>query len=335
MTDEMGRDNMKRLLLALASTLLFSCNAPQQEDISTIYTQAAATIGAEITFTAASLPSPTFLSTEAPTLLPLPSPTQPSTESSTLLLLSSPTLELTQPPTNIVSSSAMVLDEITGASCIPANALQTGTVVDVIDGDTIKVLLDDDGLIYSTRYIGMNTPEDTSQIEYFGPEATRRNRELVAFKKVTLVKDVSEKDRFGRLLRYIIADNVFVNHQLVVEGFANTASYPPDIACIDTFRAVESQASAAKLGLWGAPPTQVPLPTSPPNQVVLPPSSSGSGSSGGNTPCNCTGPDLDCGDFGTHAAAQACYDHCVGQGFGNIFRLDGNDNDGLACESLP
>ena len=46
-------------------------------------------------------------------------------------------------------------------------------------------------------------------------------------------------------------------------------------------------------------------------------------------------PDLNCGDFTTHRAAQACYDYCVSLGYGNIYRLDGHDKDGLACESLP
>jgi len=51
-------------------------------------------------------------------------------------------------------------------------------------------------------------------------------------------------------------------------------------------------------------------------------------------PCNCAGPDLNCSDFATHAAAQACFDYCRQQGYGDVFRLDG-DNDGSACESLP
>lgn len=44
-------------------------------------------------------------------------------------------------------------------------------------------------------------------------------------------------------------------------------------------------------------------------------------------PCNCS-------DFSTHSAAQACYDYCNQQGYGDVFRLDG-DSDWVACESLP
>ena len=67
------------------------------------------------------------------------------------------------------------------------------------------------------------------------------------------------------------------------------------------------------------PPTAVPQPTNPPAPAAV---------------CNCTGPDLNCSDFGSHASAQACFDYCVSLGYGDIFRLDGN-NDGDACESLP
>ena len=137
-----------------------------------------------------------------------------------------------------------------------------------------------------------------------------------------MIKDVSETDIYGRLLRYILVDNIFVNYELVAQGYANTASFPPDIACIPTFQEAEQKASASKLGLWNAPPTLVAVPTS-----------SGAGS-GGNAPCNCSGSDLDCGDFSSHASAQACYDYCKSLGLGDIFRLDGDGN-GRACENQP
>lgn len=57
-------------------------------------------------------------------------------------------------------------------------------------------------------------------------------------------------------------------------------------------------------------------------------------SSGVPATCSCNGPDLDCPQMGTHAAAQACFDYCLGQGRGDYYRFDA-DNNGLACESLP
>lgn len=183
---------------------------------------------------------------------------------------------------------------VTSGDCIPNNPQQTGVVVDVVDGDTIKVLLDADGKTYSVRYIGMDTPENTSQVEFFGPEATAKNSELVYGKTVTLIKDVSETDRYGRLLRYVIADGIFVNYELVMQGYANTASYPPDIACIPTFQLVEGQASASKLGFWAVPPTVPPY--VPPTVIVVPQQPSSNPSSC----CKVCGPN-----------SQPCGDSCI------------------------
>lgn len=283
-------------------------------------------------------------------LAPAPEPTMDSGEIATYAfetaqvlnvqtqVAASPTVEPSLMPTETQFSLPPVTDTqvplatatdafipVTGGDCIPNNPPQIGLVVDVVDGDTIKVLLDEDGKTYSVRYIGMDTPENTSQVEYFGLEATTMNSELVYGKAVILIKEVSETDQFGRLLRYVIADNLFVNYELVAQGYANTASYPPDIACIPTFQRAEGQASTAKLGLWAASPTQV---------IILPLPTASSGSSSGNAPCNCSGSDFDCKDFNTHASAQSCFNYCRSTGFGDVFRLDGDD-DGSACESLP
>jgi len=148
--------------------------------------------------------------------------------------------------------------------CIPANPPQLGLVTRVVDGDTIHAIVD--GQDFPIRYIGIDTPENTTKVEPFGAEATQKNAELVNGKVVTLVKDVSETDKYGRLLRYVLVDNAFVNLVLVQEGFANAVTYPPDVACADAFLQAERQAREANLGLWGllvipalaqpTPPTQ-------------------------------------------------------------------------------
>ena len=273
---------------------------------------------------------------------PSPSATPESLETNSVVISTSiqaPQIEQptgTFAPTNTSVSTAVNTDAplptatlahtAQGASCIPNNPPQTGKVVDVVDGDTIKVLLDQDGQTYTVRYIGMDTPEYTSQVEFYGSEAATKNVELVFGKTAQLIKDVSETDVYGRLLRYVIVDNIFINYELVAKGYANTASYPPDIACIPTFQGAEQQARATNLGLWNAPPTLV---------VVAPEVPITGGNDSGSVVCNCSGPDLDCKDFSSHASSQACHDYCQSLGLGDIFRLDGNDNDGLACESLP
>ena len=77
-------------------------------------------------------------------------------------------------------------------------------VVNVVDGDTINVLLD--GTEHRVRYLGIDTPETvypTRGEEPFGKEASACNRELVEGATVFLEKCVSETDQFDRLLRYV------------------------------------------------------------------------------------------------------------------------------------
>jgi endonuclease YncB( thermonuclease family) len=95
-------------------------------------------------------------------------------------------------------------------------------VTRVIDGDTIDVNIN--GVVQRVRYIGIDTPEYTSTKEYYGAEATAKNRSLVEGRTVTLVKDVSETDRYDRLLRYVLVGNVFVNYELVRLGFATAGN---------------------------------------------------------------------------------------------------------------
>ncbi len=133
--------------------------------------------------------------------------------------------------------------------------LPQARVTRVVDGDTIEVNMD--GRRYTVRYIGVDTPESVAPgqpVECYGREASRRNRELVEGKTVLLEKDVSETDRFGRLLRYVWTDGVMVNAVLVAEGYAQVATFPPDVKYVDLFRRLQEEARAQGRGLWGACP---------------------------------------------------------------------------------
>lgn len=120
---------------------------------------------------------------------------------------------------------------------------ETATVNFVVDGDTIDVTLN--GQRYRVRYVGINTPE-SDEVCY--REATNANAALVNGKTVTLVKDTSNTDRFDRLLRYVYVDGIFVNAQLVAQGWAEVVSYPPDTAYFETFKSLEIAAAQAGLG---------------------------------------------------------------------------------------
>ena len=116
----------------------------------------------------------------------------------------------------------------------------------VIDGDTIELANGE-----KVRYIGIDTPEK-KQDECFNQEATQKNKELVEGKMVQLVSDVSNRDRYGRLLRYVYVDDTFVNDLLVKQGFAQATSYPPDIKYQDLFSQSQRIAQEKNLGLWSS-----------------------------------------------------------------------------------
>ncbi len=120
---------------------------------------------------------------------------------------------------------------------------ETGRVVQVIDGDTIDVDLN--GQVFRVRYVGVNTPE---RDETCYRPAVDANRLLVEGKTVRLVRDVSDTDRFGRLLRYVYVGDLLVNRALVEQGYAEVVLYEPDRAQYDLFRRLEQEARAAGRG---------------------------------------------------------------------------------------
>ena len=128
-------------------------------------------------------------------------------------------------------------------------------VIKVVDGDTIDVSID--GQKYRVRYIGIDTPETvhpTRGVEPYGKEASARNKELVAGRTVSLEKDISETDRFGRLLRYVWLDeSTMVNAVLVEEGYAQVSTYPPDVRHVDMFLNLQREARTEGRGLYGNP----------------------------------------------------------------------------------
>jgi micrococcal nuclease len=207
----------------------------------------------------------------------------------------------------------------------PTGKTTEASVVRVVDGDTIVVAYG--GRQYKVRYIGMNTPEtvDPSRpIQWMGPEASAANKTLVAGKSVVLEKDVSETDRYGRLLRYVwLTDGVawtLVNLELINEGFASVSTYPPDVKYVDVYLAAERDARATAVGLWGEAPIAEPAPdaTAKPlaNTTKCHPS---------YTPCLPIVADLDCSDVRAMGKAPVTVKGP------DDYRLD-RDGDGMGCE---
>lgn len=118
----------------------------------------------------------------------------------------------------------------------------------VVDGDTFVTR---DGS--RVRLIGVNTPEISGRAEHYGEEAAAYTKRMLTGQTVWMFRDVSETDRYGRLLRFIFiqGDPLMFNERLVREGYANAATYPPDVSLADRFREAERKARSAGSGLWG------------------------------------------------------------------------------------
>jgi micrococcal nuclease len=245
------------------------------------------------------------------------------------------------PPVGYVPPTAVLLPPTDTPAPAPAAPTETASafagmvpaqVVEVVDGDTIKVVID--GAQYTVRYIGIDTPETVHpdmDVQWMGPEASAANKAMVAGQTVYLEKDVSETDRYGRLLRYIwLADGRMVNEELCRQGYAQVSTYPPDIHYQDRFLAAQQAARDAGLGLWGIPPEQAVEPTATwtpipvPTVYVAPTQPAQNCDPSYPTVCiPPPPPDLDCGQI-PYRRFQV-----VGA---DPHRFDG-DHDGVGCES--
>jgi micrococcal nuclease len=145
---------------------------------------------------------------------------------------------------------------------------EVATVTRVVDGDTIEARIEervdgpaggeaDLGQTYDIRLIGIDTPESVkpgTPVECFAKEASAAAEALLEGESVRLVKDVEETDRYQRLLRYVYIGEEMANARLVVNGYANAYTYPPNVRHADLFVQLEREAREGDRGLW-APET--------------------------------------------------------------------------------
>lgn len=164
---------------------------------------------------------------------------------------------------SVSSKPAEITSEATSTGEIAGIETETAVVKRVIDGDTIEL---SDGR--KVRYVGIDTPETVDPrrpVGCFGKEASAKNKELVGGKSVELEKDISEIDKYGRLLRYVYVETetgrVMVNQLLVEEGYAMSSTFPPDVKYQEQFISAEQDARKAERGLWSAC-SSTPTPTS-------------------------------------------------------------------------
>jgi len=233
---------------------------------------------------------------------------------------------------------------------------QPVALVEVTDGDTIRV--DVEGKEERVRLILIDAPETrdpNNPPECFGQEATSYLSWLLSLSgDLYLETDVSDRDQFGRLLRYVWLDfgggEVYlVNEALVRAGYAAFSTFPPDVRYVEEIREAGQFAREHGYGLWSGCITDVegdtnelsgnqgidaepgteadPVPTAPeppPEQVVItdPASAFGCEPSYPDVCIPPSPPDLDCGDvaYGSFTVYPP-----------DPHRFDG-DYDGVGCE---
>lgn len=128
------------------------------------------------------------------------------------------------------------------------------TVEYVVDGDTVDMIID--GVEERVRLIGIDTPEtkkENTPIECFGPEATAFTQSLLPEgTPVYLERDVEARDVYGRLLAYayLVENGVFVNLEIVRQGYAQPLTIPPNVAHTTEFVQAARDAERANVGLW-------------------------------------------------------------------------------------
>ena len=141
--------------------------------------------------------------------------------------------------------------QTTAAAGLTPNA----TIKKVVDGDT--VIADINGVIENVRLIGIDTPESVARNrpnQCYGAEASDYLKSLLPEgTPVTLMLDEEARDQYDRLLAYVIrsTDELFVNLDLVEQGYAGTLSYPPNTHYEDLFDEAAAKATRSGLGLWG------------------------------------------------------------------------------------
>lgn len=141
---------------------------------------------------------------------------------------------------------------------------ETAKVTKVVDGDTINVQIN--GKDYKVRMIGVDTPETvhpSKPVQFYGREASDYTKKNLTDKTVYLQKDVSDTDKYGRLLRYVwtaapssdnpseeeIIESMY-NANLVKNGYAHAYTYQPNSRYSDLFSKLQSSAREKNIGLW-------------------------------------------------------------------------------------
>ena len=130
------------------------------------------------------------------------------------------------------------------------------TVIRVIDGDTF--LLDFEGEEQRVRLIGVDTPESVAPANY-SKANTSEGKEVSEIVKDKIREgdrlyyeyDVEKTDKYGRTLAYLYFDDeTMIEDWLIENGYANVATYPPNVKYSEHFAELAHEAAENGVGLW-------------------------------------------------------------------------------------
>jgi micrococcal nuclease len=135
-----------------------------------------------------------------------------------------------------------------GTAAFADEANLEAKVIEVIDAATIIVSYN--GHPSSCLYIGVSAPESENPLSSISLEARKFNKNLMEGKNVRLEFDEQKYDKYGRLLAYVYCDDVFVNAEVIRQGYGSVMIVPPNTRHAEYFLKLESEAREAKRGLW-------------------------------------------------------------------------------------
>jgi len=115
-------------------------------------------------------------------------------------------------------------------------------VTKVYSGNRIKL---QDGA--KVKYIGLDVPGDG---RFFYDECKKANKNLVDKKEINIEFDINKKKDDKDLLGYVYVGDVFVNAQLLKNGFAFAYIKPPNQKYADLFIALQKEARKQRRGIW-------------------------------------------------------------------------------------
>lgn len=148
-----------------------------------------------------------------------------------------------------------------GPSAPEAPATTRAVVIAHTDGDTARFRLDG-GAEERVRFIGIDTPEVGEHAEPLGAEASAYTAAQIAVgTTVWLETDAELRDEYGRLLAYVWLSEPatgdaaevrehMLNARLVLDGYANAYTYPPNVKYTDTLKDLQAEARENRRGLW-------------------------------------------------------------------------------------